>query len=506
MASGAHARRARSTPGQVQRAGSGSVSTDERAEAEAEEREERQRRADQLLATRRADADGAGDDGQGGPDALARFARRDPSSPAAEVRALLDSGDLDHTLVLGGRVADLLRDERAASERLSAKHAEIAALERVVGTRLVPDDLRARDAAWDPERPQAWLERYAQGEDTELAEARRRLAELRAQSAEERQRVERLRPEIESARTEALRRAQGEDIEVLLLATRRLREHGAVEDADAAERALTDARAEHARATRGAERDIERLGEERDTLRNALGHAGEGGEVAAHAAEEERLRTALDEAAAPLAAVRGRMAELMMERDPRTRRRDRRLYARGSAKDLLEGSLARGHELRDAGGRAAESIAKRAGGRTRELLAGGLSRVGSLTDGPRPGLARRLIGGEGPERRRREDPESGGRSRRLPRRLRAQERRMARAYARAADAYARHVARAPQAGLLARLAAVEERLHVSRSEFQQADAALLDRLTGVRSRITGAAAGLGVSGAAAGAVDGAPRT
>jgi len=490
MPSAANARR---MPHQVRRAGSGSSASDERADAEAEEREERQRRAERLLATRRADADGDAGDGHGadgGSGALARFARRDPSSPAAEVRALLDSGDLDHTLVLGGRVADLLRDERAAKERLSAKHAEIASLERIVGTRLVPDDLRARDATWDAERPQAWLERYAQGEDHELAEARRRLAELRAQSAEERQRVERMRPDIEAARTEALRRAQGEDIEVLLLATRRLREHGAVDDAEAAERALTEAREEHARATRTAERDIARLGEERDTLRRALGHAGEGGAVAAHAAEEERLRTALDEAAAPLAAVRGRMAELLMERDPRTRRRDRRLYARGSAKDLLEGSLARGHELRDAGGRATESIAKRAGGRTRELLAGGLSRVASLTAGPRPGLARSLIGGEGPERRRREDPESGGRSRRLPRRLRAQERRMARAHARAADAYARHVARAPEAGLLARLGAVEDRLRSARSELQRADAALLDRLTGVRSRLTGAAAGL----------------
>lgn len=498
MPSGAHARRARSTPGQVRRAGSGSVSTDERAEAEADEREERQRRAAQLGTTRRADADDAGDD-EGGPDALARFARRDPSSPAAEVRALLDSGDLDHTLVLGGRVADLLRDERAAMQRMDAKHAEFAALERVVGTRLVPDDLRARDTAWDAERPQAWLERYAQGEDSELAEARRRLVELRAQSAEERQRVERLRPEIEAARTEALRRAQGEDIEVLLLATRRLREHGAAEDAAATERALTQARSEHARATRTTERDIARLGEERDTLRSALGHAGAGGEVAKHAAEEERLRAALEEASAPLAAVRGRMAELLMERDPRTRRRDRRLFARGSAKDLLEGSLARGHVLRDAGGRATESIAKRASGRTRELLAGGLSRVASLTDGPRPGLARRLIGGEGPERRRRDDPESGGRSRRLPRRLRAQERRMARTCALAADAYARHVARSPQAGLLARLAAVEERLHSSRGELQRADAALLDQLTRARGRLSSAAAGLGRSVAPAGA-------
>lgn len=498
MPSGAHARRARSTPGQVRRAGSGSVSTDERAEAEAEEREERQRRAEQATTTRRADA-GAGDDGEGGPDALARFARRDPSSPAAEVRALLDSGDLDHTLVLGGRVADLLRGEHAAQQRLSAKHAEIDALERVVGARLVPDDLRARDVAWDAERPQSWLVRYAQGEDSELAEVRRRLAELRAQSAEERQRVERLRPEIDAARTEVLRRAQGEDLEVLLLATRRLREHGAVDDATASERALTGARAEHARATRTTERDIAQLGEERDTLRGALGHAGEGGEVAAHAAEEERLRAALEEASAPLAAVRGRMAELLMERDARTRRRDRRLYARGSAKDLLEGSLARGHELRDAGGRATESTAKRAGGRTRELIAGGLSRIASLTDRPRPGLARRLLGGEGPERRRREDPESGGRSRRLPRRLRAQERRMARAQSRAADAYARHVARSPRVGLRIRLAAVEERLHSSRGELQRADAALLDQLTGARGRLTGAAAGLGPPGAPAGA-------
>lgn len=496
MPSAAHARRGRSAPRQVSRAGSGSLSTDERAEAEAEEREERQRRAEQLLGERR-DTAGTGDDGAGGGGerdaaALGRFARRGTAAPAAEVQALLASGDLDHTLVLGGRVDDLLREQRSASGRLDARHAEVAALERTIGTRLIPDDLRGRERTWDVDRPRAWLERYAQGESSELSEARRRLAELRVQAADDRQHVERLRPAVASARREVLRRAQGEDIEVLLLATRRLREHGAGASAETAERALAAAREEHAHATKVLESDAVELETERDRIRSELGHGGSGGNVARHAQEEERLQRAMDEAAAPLAAVRGRMAELLMERDPRTSRRDRRLYARGSAKELLEGGLTQGRELRGSGGRAATTIGRRASGRTRELLAGGLSRVVSLTDRPRAGLARRMIGGEAAERRRRSDPETDGRSRRLPRRLRAQEARMARAHARAADAYARHMALTPQSRLLEQLTGVDERLHRAQLGLQRADRLLLDRLRGVRSDLTTAAARLEV--------------
>ena len=471
------------------------MSTDERAEAEAEEREERQRLAEQFVAASRDTGDPGDDVGRDGhrdPAALQRFARYGAASPAAEVQALLDSGDLDHTLVLGGRVDDLLRQQRSATGRLDARHAEIAALERTIGTRLIPDELRGRERTWDVDRPRAWLERYAQGESSELSEARRRLAELRAQTADDRQHVERLRPAVASARREALRRAQGEDIEVLLLATRRLREHGAGTSADTAERALAAAREEHARATKVLERDAVGLETERDRIRSELGHEGSGGKVARHAQEAEHLQRAMDEAAAPLAAVRGRMAELLMERDPRTSRRDRRLYARGSATELLEGGLTQGRELRGSGGRAASAIGRRASGRTRELLAGGLSRVASLTDRPRAGLARRMIGGEAAERRRRSDPETDGRSRRLPRRLRAQQARMARAYARAADAYARHMALAPQARLLEQLTDVDERLHRAQLGLQRADRLFLDRLMGVRSDLTAAAARLEV--------------
>jgi len=497
MPAAAHARRGRSAPRQVLRAGAGSLSSDERAEAEAAEREERQRRVAELRDDRHTD--GPGDDGDGGgsegdrdTQALGRFARRGTAAPAAEVQALLDSGDLDHTLVLGGRVDDLLRQQQTVAGRLAARHAEIAALERTIGTRLVPDELRARERAWDVDRPRAWLERFAQGESTELGEARRRLAELRAQAADDRQHVERLRPAVASARRAALRRAQGEDVEVLLLATRRLREHGGSRDADAAEDALAAARTEHARATKVVERDAAALETERDGIRTELGHAGIDGKVARHAQEEERLQRAMDEAAAPLAAVRGRIAELLMERDPRTSRRDRRLYARGSAKELLEAGLTQGRELRGSGGRAATTIGRRASGRTRDLLAGGLSRVAALTDRPQAGLARRMIGGEAAERRRRSDPETDGRSRRLPRRLRAQERRMARTYSRAADAYARHMAQAPQARLLEQLTGVDERLHRAQLRLQSADRLLLDRLRAVRSDLTTAAARLAV--------------
>lgn len=488
MATAAHARRDRRRsegPRAITPQADGAALDED---AEAQEHAERRQRAATLRDTRAGDpSDGPGGSDDGGSERLGDFARRGPVAPAAEIRALLDSGDLDRTLVLGGRVAGMLRDEHAATVRLDAKHAEIARLERTIGTRLVPDAQRAQDVTWDPQQPKAWLERYAGGEDAELTRARERLAQLRVEAADERGRLERSRPDVRAARDEALQRAQGEDLEVLLLATRRLRERGAEADAEAAERALTTAREEHARATATTERDVARLEAERDELRTALGHEGDGGRVAAHEATTERLRRELDEAAAPLAAVRGRMAELLMERDARTRRRDRRLYARSSAKDLLEAALARGRALRGSGGRAADTIAKRADGRTRELLAGGLSRSDALTGAPQAGLARRLLGGEGPERRRRSDPDTDGRSTRLPRRLRAQERRMARAYERAAAAYTRHVARSPEAGLLAELGAVEERLRGRRDALQRADAALLGHLTEVRGRLTAAA-------------------
>ena len=67
---------------------------------------------------------------------------------------------------------------------------------------------------------------------------------------------------------------------------------------------------------------------------------------------------------------------------------------------------------------------------------------------------------------------------------------MARSYERAASAYARHMARAPQAALLEELASVEERIHRSRMQRQSADAALLDRLTEVRTGLRSATAGL----------------
>ena len=489
MSAAAHARRDRRRAHGDRPAGA-VRGADRREDAEEAEREERRRRA-ALLGDARADGttdgDDDGDTGDSGSDRLADLARRDPVAPATEIRALLDSGDLDHTLVLGGRVAAMLRDEQAVATRLDAKHAEIARLERTIATRLVPDAQRAHDATWDPERPKAWLERYAGGDDPELTRARERLTELRADAADERGRLERLRPETQAARDAAVRRAQGEDLEVLLLATRRLRERGGEADADAVQQALDAAREEHARATATTGQEVERLEAERGRLRTALGHAGDVGEVAAHEATTQRLRRALDEAAAPLAAVRGRMAELLMERDPRTRRRDRRLYARSSAKDLLEAALARGRVLRGSGGRAADGIAQRADGRTRELLAGGLSRADALSDAPQAGLARRLLGGEGPERRRRADPDTEGRSTRLPRRLRAQERRMARAYERAAAAYTRHVARSPEAGLLAELAAVEGQLRGRRDALQRADAALIGRLAEVRGRLSAAA-------------------
>jgi hypothetical protein len=183
--------------------------------------------------------------------------------------------------------------------------------------------------------------------------------------------------------------------------------------------------------------------------------------------------------------VRGRMAELTSQRDPRTRRRDRRLYARSSAKDLLERTLAQGHALRGAGGRGAQAIARRGTtgqGAIDELLAGGLARTASLTDALRPGRARQLIGGEGPERRRRHDPETDGRSVRLPRRLRAQERRMARACDRAAAALVRHLRATPAPSLLAELSVVETQLRERHAGLQRADRAYLARLAGAHHR------------------------
>jgi DNA-binding transcriptional MocR family regulator len=67
---------------------------------------------------------------------------------------------------------------------------------------------------------------------------------------------------------------------------------------------------------------------------------------------------------------------------------------------------------------------------------------------------------------------------------------MARAYERAASAYARHMARAPQAALFEQLASVEEHIHRGRLRLSSADAALLDRLTEVRSGLRSATAGL----------------
>jgi hypothetical protein len=63
-------------------------------------------------------------------------------------------------------------------------------------------------------------------------------------------------------------------------------------------------------------------------------------------------------------------------------------------------------------------------------------------------------------------------------------------FARAADAYARHMALAPQARLLEQLTDVDERLHRAQLGLQRADRLFLDRLMGVRSDLTTAAARL----------------